>query len=290
MSKQSSSQIQIINVAKHYGDHNVQALSNIELNIERGEFLSLMGASGCGKSTLLNIIGGIDRPTSGIVLLNGIDLTKLNDNQLTEQRATKTGFVFQFFNLLSTLTLKENVALPLELFSKCRAKEIQSRVSTMLERVNLAHRANFYPAQLSGGEMQRCAIARALIHSPEVILADEPTGNLDTENGKAILELLKEIAQAQGLTIVMATHSAEAAAYADRIVQIRDGMVAGEIKSGETNSRETHSGETKSGETRSGETRSGEIKSGEPSSGQINSRETKSGETKAGETKSCPVR
>ncbi len=189
-----------------------------------------MGPSGCGKSTLLNIIGGIDRPTSGAVLFNGTDLTKLDDNKLTAQRASKTGYIFQFFNLLSTLTVKENTALPLELFARLKGKELHNRVDAMLERVHLSHRANFYPAQLSGGEMQRCAIARALIHSPEVILADEPTGNLDTENGTAILNLLKEINLVDSITVIMATHSAEAADYASRIVQIRDGLVAGEVK------------------------------------------------------------
>lgn len=231
MSNETSAQIELIDIAKHYGDHDVQALSKINLQIKRGEFVALMGASGCGKSTLLNIIGCIDQPSSGTLLFNGTDLTKLNDDRLTKQRATKIGFIFQFFNLLPTLNTKENVALPLELFTNLTNKEVVARVDRILERVNLSHRADFYPSQLSGGEMQRCAIARALIHTPEVILADEPTGNLDSENGTAILDLLREINQTEKLTVIMATHSAESAGYAQRVVQIKDGMIAEERRS-----------------------------------------------------------
>jgi putative ABC transport system ATP-binding protein len=204
VSETGQPQIQIQDVAKLYGDHNVQALSGISLDIEHGEFIALMGASGCGKSTLLNIMGGIDRASSGSVLVNGDDLAQMDDDQLTRVRASKIGFIFQFFNLLSTLTVRENVALPLELLGKGKAVEIKNRVDQMLERVNIAKRADFYPAHLSGGELQRTAIARALIHSPQLILADEPTGNLDTENGIAILELLRTINREDGLTIVMA--------------------------------------------------------------------------------------
>jgi putative ABC transport system ATP-binding protein len=217
-------QIRIKDVAKLYGDHNVQALSGISLDIAQGEFIALMGASGCGKSTLLNIMGGIDRASSGSVLVNGDDLAKMNDDQLTRVRASKIGFIFQFFNLLSTLTVRENVALPLELLGKGKAVDIKKRVDQMLERVNIAQRGDFYPAHLSGGELQRTAIARALIHSPQLILADEPTGNLDTENGIAILELLTTINKEDGLTIVMATHSPEAAAYGHRMLRMKDGL------------------------------------------------------------------
>jgi putative ABC transport system ATP-binding protein len=218
-------QVQIKDVAKLYGDHNVQALSGISLDIAQGEFIALMGASGCGKITLLNIIGGIDRATSGSVLVNGDDLAKMNDDQLTRVRATKIGFIFQFFNLLSTLTVRENVALPLELLGKTKAADIRKKVDRILERVNISKRADFYPAHLSGGELQRTAIARALIHSPQLILADEPTGNLDTDNGIAILDLLRTINKEDGHTVVMATHSPEAAAYAHRMLKIKDGLL-----------------------------------------------------------------
>jgi putative ABC transport system ATP-binding protein len=224
VSEAGQPQIQIKDVAKLYGDHNVQALSGISLNILQGEFIALMGASGCGKSTLLNIMGGIDRASSGSVLVNGDDLAQMDDDKLTRIRATKMGFIFQFFNLLSTLTVRENVALPLELLGKGKAVEIKKNVDKMLERVNITKRAEFYPAHLSGGELQRTAIARALIHSPQLILADEPTGNLDTENGVAILELLRTINKEDGLTIIMATHSPEAAAYAHRMLRMKDGL------------------------------------------------------------------
>ena len=220
-----SVQIELQNVAKTYGDHNVHALESVSLSIKRGEFIALTGASGCGKSTLLNIIGGIDRPSSGSIRLGGRDLAKLNDNDLTAVRATKLGFIFQFFNLLSTMTVEENIALPLELAGKKSASEVRKNVAEILERVKLSQRAKFYPSQLSGGEMQRTAIARALIHSPEVILADEPTGNLDTENGTIILEMLRQINVDDKLTIIMATHSLDAAAYANRHIALKDGRM-----------------------------------------------------------------
>ncbi len=221
-------QIEVRKVTKTYGDHNVQALESVDLTVFRGQFVALTGASGCGKSTLLNILAGIDRPNSGSVMLDGAELTKLDDNSLTAMRAKKIGFVFQFFNLLSTLTVHENISLPLELLGKTSAADRRQKVDLMLERVQLKQRAAFYPAQLSGGEMQRTAIARALIHSPELILADEPTGNLDTENGSVILELLKQINEQNNLTIVMATHSEAAAAYAHRVIALKDGRMVGE--------------------------------------------------------------
>jgi putative ABC transport system ATP-binding protein len=155
VSETGQPQIQIQDVAKLYGDHNVQALSGISLDIEHGEFIALMGASGCGKSTLLNIMGGIDRASSGSVLVNGDDLAQMDDDQLTRVRASKIGFIFQFFNLLSTLTVRENVALPLELLGKGKAVEIKNRVDQMLERVNIAKRADFYPAHLSRATTNR---------------------------------------------------------------------------------------------------------------------------------------
>lgn len=219
--------VHVSNVSRTYGDHMVRALSDINLDIKSGEFLAIMGPSGCGKSTLLNIIGGIDRPSAGKLTFEGRDLLGLNDEQLTSFRRTEVGFIFQFFNLLSTLTVAENVALPLEL-ENAKPKDVNERVEKVLERVNMLKRSNFYPAQLSGGEMQRVAIARALVHAPKIVVADEPTGNLDTENGAAVLELLGQINREQKTTIVMATHSVEAAGVADRRVDMRDGNIIGE--------------------------------------------------------------
>lgn len=203
----------------------MQALSGVSFDVSAAEFVALMGPSGCGKSTLLNMVAGIDRPSVGAVSLNGQDVSALADAAATELRRTKIGFVFQFFNLLSTLTVAENVALPLEIGRGLGQAEIASRVKAMLESVSMSHRANFFPAQLSGGEMQRTAIARALIHKPMVLLADEPTGNLDTDTGKAILELLRQTNRDSGVTILMATHSEEAAGYASRVIRMRDGKV-----------------------------------------------------------------
>lgn len=217
--------IQLKEVAKSYGEHQVQALSGVSFDVEAAEFVALMGPSGCGKSTLLNMVAGIDRPSAGSVSLNGQDVSTLDDSATTELRRTKIGFVFQFFNLLSTLTVSENVALPLEIGRGLSHTDIAARVKSMLESVSMSHRAGFFPAQLSGGEMQRTAIARALIHKPMVLLADEPTGNLDTDTGKAILDLLRDTNRDSGITILMATHSEEAAGYASRIIRMRDGKV-----------------------------------------------------------------
>lgn len=217
--------IQLKEVAKSYGEHQVQALSGVSFDVDAAEFVALMGPSGCGKSTLLNMVAGIDRPSAGSVSLNGQDVSALDDAATTELRRTKIGFVFQFFNLLSTLTVAENVALPLEIGRGLSHTDIAACVKSMLESVSMSHRAGFFPAQLSGGEMQRTAIARALIHKPMVLLADEPTGNLDTDTGKAILDLLRDTNRDSGITILMATHSEEAAGYASRIIRMRDGKV-----------------------------------------------------------------
>jgi putative ABC transport system ATP-binding protein len=217
--------LQIESVSKNYGEHHVKALSAVTINIERGEFVSLMGASGCGKSTLLNLIAGLDSASSGRIIFDGADVTKLSDEAVTALRAKKIGFVFQFFNLLSTLTVEENVALPLDLGGNTNASERQKRVLEMLTQVGMESRLKFYPAQLSGGEMQRVAIARALVHKPELIVADEPTGNLDSENGIKVLELLKHLNKSLNQTIVMATHSEEAGAIGDRIIRMKDGLV-----------------------------------------------------------------
>ena len=216
--------IQLERVGRCYPQQESWALQNVSMYIKRGEFIALMGPSGCGKSTLLNLLGAIDQPSSGRLLIEGMDLSTLTDAQLTRLRAEKMGYVFQFFNLISTLTTAENIALPLEM-THSSTSEVKERVSTMLEDVGLSHRANHYPSQLSGGEMQRVAIARALIKKPQLILADEPTGNLDTENGAKIMDLLLALTRKQGSTLVMATHSREAAALADTIYPIRDGRI-----------------------------------------------------------------
>jgi len=222
---QASALIAVQNLSKCYGEHHVNALRGISLQIQPGEFVALMGPSGCGKSTLLNLLGAIDKPDSGQVLLAGENLLAKTDSAVTQFRREKLGFIFQFFNLLSTLTAAENVSLPLDLDPNLKEQERRQRVASILERVGMSHRANFYPAQLSGGEMQRIAIARALVHQPQIILADEPTGNLDTENGQSILKLLSSLVQDEGQTILMATHSEEAAQYAHRIIRMRDGQI-----------------------------------------------------------------
>jgi putative ABC transport system ATP-binding protein len=227
MPEESRSLVELCDVSKTYGDHMVKALSEINLSIRQGEFVAIMGPSGCGKSTLLNLIGAIDLPTGGKIVFDGEDILRYSDEQLTTLRRRKIGYVFQFFNLLSTLTVAENVSLPLELDGR-RRHEVGEAVNQILGGVGMEERARFYPAQLSGGEMQRVAIARALIHSPQIILADEPTGNLDTENGTAVLELIRKINREQGRAVVMATHSNEAAGYADRLVNMRDGLITGE--------------------------------------------------------------
>ena len=215
--------LQTVALSRRYGDHAVAALAGVDLTIAPGEWVALMGPSGCGKSTLLNILGTLDTPDAGQVLLDGQDLFALDEGKRTRLRRETFGFVFQFFNLLSTLTVRENVALPLDLGVSCADPD--GAVNAMLEAVSMSHRADFFPAQLSGGEMQRVAIARALVHGPPVILADEPTGNLDSENGRIILELLSKLCRENGQTVLMATHSEEAARWADRILRMRDGRI-----------------------------------------------------------------
>lgn len=227
MSERQNFQVRVENVSKTYGDHHVNALNNISLDIVAGEFVALMGPSGCGKSTLLNLIGCIDRPTSGRIWFEDQDVTSQSDDQITRMRGKNIGFIFQFFNLLSTMTVIENVELPLEL-ARINDRDCRRKAAELLARVGMEGRSSFYPSQLSGGEMQRTAIARALIHRPKLILADEPTGNLDSENGKAVLELLSSINSEFRPTIVMATHSQEAAAYAQRVIEMRDGIIFGD--------------------------------------------------------------
>lgn len=208
------------------GGADVRAIDGITLTIPTGEFVALMGPSGCGKTTLINLIGAIDRPTSGGVWLDEERLDLLSDDRLTRLRRTNIGIVYQFFNLLPTLSASENIGLPLLLYG-LPAREIAARVARQLEQVGLAHRAHHWPHELSGGEQQRVAIARAIVAEPRVVLADEPTGNLDSVAGGAVLELFQRLNREGRQTIVLATHSAEAARRAGRIVHLRDGKVEG---------------------------------------------------------------
>ena len=218
--------IRLINVHKIYlqGRNKITALAGLSLDIQKGEFAAVMGPSGSGKSTLLHLIGGLDRPTEGQVLVDGRIISQMADDEVTLFRRTRIGFVFQFFNLLPTLAAVENVMLPLILDGRS-SSESNLRAKTLLERVGLEGRRDHLPEELSGGEMQRLAIARALAFNPPILLADEPTGNLDSKNGAAVLELLRQINTEQRCTVVMVTHNQEAAGYGDRIVHLRDGVI-----------------------------------------------------------------
>jgi putative ABC transport system ATP-binding protein len=215
------------NLQKTYvsGDARVHALAGVSFDIEPGDFVALMGPSGCGKSTLLHLCGAMDRPTSGSVVLNGRDLSAMEDDELTRVRREQVGFVFQFFNLLPTLTIADNIALPC-LLAGVNGDEADARAKALAERVGIAHRLSHYPQQISGGEMQRAAIARALVHKPALLVADEPTGNLDSENGAKVLALIRELNVELGVTILLATHSAEIAAAAARVMRMKDGRFA----------------------------------------------------------------
>jgi putative ABC transport system ATP-binding protein len=201
----------------------VVALDGVSLEVCAGEMVALVGPSGCGKSTLLNLVGCIDRPTAGAVELEGVGTSGLDDDALTLLRRDRVGTVFQFFNLLPSMTIAENVGLPLVLQSVRRA-DIAERVAAALQSVGIAEKAGAYPAQISGGQMQRAAVARATIHRPAIVLADEPTGNLDSRNGAAVLQLLRGLANG-GQAILMATHADEAAATCDRVVRMQDGRI-----------------------------------------------------------------
>ena len=201
----------------------VRALHNLSLEVSRGEFVALVGRSGCGKSTLLSLAGAMDFPSSGVVLVDGVATTSLRDDALATIRREKIGFIFQSFQLIHTLTVFENVELPLLLAGKTGAREVARDRLSWVELDGLGAR---YPHQLSGGQMQRVAIARALVQSPAILLADEPTGNLDTSTGNLILELLRRLTREQNTATIMATHSVEAAALADVVVKLRDGEIA----------------------------------------------------------------
>jgi len=217
--------IQSKELVKHYvmGNTLVEALRGISLEVRRGEFLVLMGPSGSGKSTLMHIMGCLDRPTSGTLFLEGQDTGKIGQNGLAEIRNRKVGFVFQQFNLLPRTSAVNNVALPL-LYSGVGAGERRRRALLALETVGLSHRLKHYPSQLSGGEQQRVAIARALVNNPAIIMADEPTGNLDTRSGTEILSILQEL-NMNGITLVMVTHESGIAEHGDRKVHLRDGRL-----------------------------------------------------------------
>jgi putative ABC transport system ATP-binding protein len=217
--------IQLENVSRDYGDGKVvHALNGVDLLIERGERVAVMGPSGSGKSTLLNLICGLDEPSSGAIRIDGVDIASLDDDARTRLRREKIGMVFQTFNLLPTLTSTENVSLPLRLSGVSR-REAERRANAMLERVALAGRADHRPDQLSGGERQRIAIARALIFNPPILLADEPTGNLDSSTGEEILGLLDDLHRECDTTILLVTHNEEAALHCERILRLRDGQV-----------------------------------------------------------------
>jgi ABC-type lipoprotein export system ATPase subunit len=212
------------NVRKEYSTDGqpVRALDGVSLDVEAGQFVALVGRSGCGKSTLLNLAGAMDFPTSGSVLLDGVATSSLKDAELTKLRREKVGFIFQSFQLLNTLTVLGNVELPLLLAGRTNARDSARERLRWVELDGLGER---YPHQLSGGQMQRVGIARALIHGPKLLLADEPTGNLDSTTGNVILELLRRLSREQNTATVMATHSAEAAALADVVVHLRDGKI-----------------------------------------------------------------
>ena len=220
--------IEIHDLTKVYRTANVEtsALSHINLEIKAGEFIAIMGPSGCGKSTLLNVLGMLDSPDSGRYAFNGEDVAGYAESQLADIRKHNIGFIFQSFNLVDELSVADNVMLPL-LYQKVPATERQDRVQAVLERVGIAHRADHRPQQLSGGQQQRVAVARAVITNPKLILADEPTGNLDTVNGEEVLELLNQL-NGDGTTIIMVTHDQGHAEHASRIVQMLDGRVLSE--------------------------------------------------------------
>lgn len=225
--------IQIENLSKVFRTEEVEttALNKVSLHIKQGEFAAIMGPSGCGKSTLLNILGLLDNPDSGSYKFDSTDVSSYKERQRTKLRKGNIGFVFQSFNLIDELSVYENVELPL-IYLKMKASERKKKVEEVLERMKIAHRRNHFPQQLSGGQQQRVAIARAVVANPKLILADEPTGNLDSKNGLEVMKLLAELNQ-EGATIVMVTHSERDAGYAHRVINLFDGQVITEKKQAE---------------------------------------------------------
>jgi putative ABC transport system ATP-binding protein len=221
----------VINATRDFkiGEMETHALRGVNLSIEDGEFTALVGPSGSGKTTLLQLIGLLDQPTSGQVFINGADATRLNRNQRADLRKGTIGFIFQFFALIPTLTAYENVEMPL-LLNGTKPAERKARVNEVLEAVGLSDRAHHRPDQLSGGQQQRVAVARALAINPKVILADEPTANLDTENGKQVMDIMKKLNQETGVTFIFATHDPRVINYANRVVTLQDGVITRDSK------------------------------------------------------------
>jgi putative ABC transport system ATP-binding protein len=222
--------MELVDVTKIYqqGRRTVHAVRGVSLSVAAGEFVSIMGPSGSGKSTLMHLMGALDTPTTGKAIFMGKDLAAMSDRERSLLRRTRIGFIFQFFNLLPTLTGVENVALPLLLGGKSRGSALRD-AALSLDRVAMAHRAEHFPEEMSGGEMQRVAVARALVSEPQAILCDEPTGNLDSANSAEILKLLRSLPESGKRSVVMVTHDKSAAAYGDRLVTIRDGLLSGVV-------------------------------------------------------------
>ncbi len=209
------------------GAHTVEILKGLDFTVPRGQFVAIMGASGSGKSTLLGLLAGLDTPSEGAIVLDGVDITNLEEDRLAQVRGRKIGFVFQSYQLIPTLTAEENVLLPHELAGGDRQGATRAR--ELLERVGLGARTHHYPVQLSGGEQQRVALARAFMTRPPILMADEPTGNLDTVNGRQILDLLLEMNQVEKTTLILVTHDHELAGYADRVITLRDGLIVSDV-------------------------------------------------------------
>ncbi len=222
--------IKLENIKKVFRTEEVEtwALREVNLEVKEGEFVAIMGPSGCGKSTLLNILGLLDNPSEGTYTLNGKDVSKLKENDRTDIRKGTIGFVFQSFNLIDELNVYENIELPL-LYMNTPNKERKERIEAVMDRMAISHRRKHFPNQLSGGQQQRVAIARAVLPNPKIILADEPTGNLDSTNGKEVMNLLSELNK-EGTTIIMVTHSQHDAAYADRIINLYDGQIVNQVE------------------------------------------------------------
>ena len=223
--------LSVKNLSKIYGDENnhVIALDNVSFDVEIGEFIAIIGASGRGKSTLLHQIGGVDHPSSGKVIINNTDIYTLNENDLAIFRRNEIGLIYQFYNLIPVLNVKENITLPLQL---AHQKVDQKRFNTLIEQLGLSNRLNHLPNQLSGGQQQRVSIARALINQPSLVLADEPTGNLDSKNSDEIIRLLKEANEKYHQTIIIITHDNNIAKLANRVITIKDGKIISDLKRG----------------------------------------------------------
>jgi len=221
--------LEVRDLSKTYklGKLEIRALNGINLKVKPGEFVAIMGPSGSGKTTLLNLIGTLDTPTRGTIILDGEDLSKLRESDRNRIRRYKVGFIYQFYNLIPVLSARENIELPMDL-ANVERREIRERTDQLLKMVGLSDRADHRPDELSGGEQQRVAIARALANRPRLILADEPTGDLDTKTGQEVIGKLRDLCKKEGATVIMVTHDPIAAEYADRIIQMRDGKIKGE--------------------------------------------------------------